>query len=331
MANKEKKYSRTSPIQEYLNRTVLKSSPNRPERIPSERDISKAFQVTRTTVRNAIAEVEAAGLVMHLPGKKGLFTNPRYSRTGMKFIALIFLKGIGMGFSSWMATLFAETHKALNRTEIYYQAISIPEHFSAEETGKFLMRQNYDAFLWFLPSEKFHPLIHQLRDTSFPLTVFLERNIFGDTHPSLIFPDRTGVYRSLAAICKEKSFRRVAMVLWDSKEATLLQSILTEHDITDFTFFSNVDAEFQESMQTRHFDLIFSPGPIPQQRKILNIIANSDSRTAEIILAQEDALSAFQETYPELNIRTLPGQVRLQMIRSMGRKAAESIKHHIYN
>jgi len=326
MPGKEKKYSRTFPIQEYLYRMVSKSSPDRPERLPSERDISRDFDVARTTVRNAIAEVEASGSVIRLPGKKGLFTNPERSHPDMKFIALIFLQGVCAALSSWMASLFAETHKELNMTELYYQTVTIPEHFSTEDSRKYLMQQNYDAFAWFFPTEEFHPLIQDLLDRHFPLTVFGEHSILPKTHPALIFPDHTELYRYLTAECIGKKYTHPAMVFWDSQEAGNFKSALAQGGIQHFSHFPDDGPAFQKAIREEPFDFIFSPCPVLKAREILNILRSSPCKNAEIVMTRDDSTRNLCREYSSMNLLLIPKEIRERILQKMGKSAARSIQ-----
>jgi DNA-binding GntR family transcriptional regulator len=59
------------------------------DRIPSQAELEREFEVSRITVRRATADLMLAGYLEHLPGKKGVFVSKQASReSGVRTIAV---------------------------------------------------------------------------------------------------------------------------------------------------------------------------------------------------------------------------------------------------
>ena len=83
----QKQQMLTEPVKRFLIQAVAKSGP-KPERLPNELELCKRFSVSRPTVHKAVEELIEIGYVQHLPGRRGIFSNPEYVQMAPFSIAL---------------------------------------------------------------------------------------------------------------------------------------------------------------------------------------------------------------------------------------------------
>ena len=79
---------KTYAIRNYLLKCVRELPPE-PTRLMTEEVLCKKFRVNRETVRSAIHDLELSRVVSHLPGRKGIFSNPAFSHSGIRIAGLV--------------------------------------------------------------------------------------------------------------------------------------------------------------------------------------------------------------------------------------------------
>lgn len=79
-----KKYA----VRNFLMRSVREMPPE-PTRLMTELALCRKFNVNRETVRNAIHDLELSRVVHRIPGKKGIYSNPAFSRSSIRYIGIV--------------------------------------------------------------------------------------------------------------------------------------------------------------------------------------------------------------------------------------------------
>ena len=176
----------TTPIKFYLRQFVTKAGVE-PRAIPSERSLCARFNVARGTVRDAICQLEEDEVLIRLPGRKGVFSNPLFHTSPIWTVGLIAHGngGYASEFPFEVGILQSGFFPAMPR-DSFFCNIMFPDRFPEEELFRFFSNQNLDAMVWFGPGEFYAGLIAGLVVAAAMLLWRTE--IFGGMHFLLIVP-----------------------------------------------------------------------------------------------------------------------------------------------
>jgi len=135
-------------------------------RIMSERELCKAFSVTRPTARKAIKELVDDGWIVARPGF-GSFVNPAYSRNNLhrllklRKILVIINDGKLVEYDSFYMNILARVCDSLRALEARLKMPNLTGNpaKAAEELAAY----NPDGILWVTPSDSYMEAIEEIR------------------------------------------------------------------------------------------------------------------------------------------------------------------------
>ncbi len=324
----------TTPIKFYLRQFVTRAGCE-PKAIPSERSLSARFNVARGTVRDAIQQLEEDEVLIRLPGRKGVFSNPRLHTPNLKLIGLV-AHGNG-GYASefpFEAGILQSGFFPEMPRNSFYCNIMFPERFSEEELVRFFSNQNLDALVWFLPDDFYTGLITRLRENGIPLfTVNVTKQVkFSLPHsPCDFFPEVTALDLVMRAVkeiapkkalfCFQKDKRHFC--LWGQRivETAELPGIQKEIRHLDARQ-TDLLAEWLRS--DPEITVLYTVGNwYLRQSFIVEAVEKSGRRDLVIVLENNTSSIALKQKHPELDIRIISSI--LERIQKTGENAAKAI------
>ena len=328
----------TTPIKFYLRQFVTRAGCE-PKAIPSERSLCARFNVARGTVRDAIQQLEGDEVLIRLPDRKGVFSNPLLYSPNLKLIGLIAHGngGYASEFPFEVGILQSGFFPEMPRNSFYFN-IMFPERFSEEELVRFFSNQNLDVLVWFLPSDFYAGLIIRLRENGIPLfTVNVTKQVKFSLPPSPcdFFPEETVldlVMRKVkeiapkkALFCFQKDKRHFC--LWGQRvvEEAELPGIQKEIRHLDA---GQTDLLAEWLRSDPEITVLYTVGNWYLRHPfILEAIEKSGRRDLVIVLENNIYSIALKQKHPELDIRIV-GPV-FDKIRETGENAAKAIVQYL--
>jgi DNA-binding LacI/PurR family transcriptional regulator len=158
------------PIIRYLGHRVSKAG-DTPLLLPSEMELCAHFCVVRGTVRRALAVMVKQGLVIRLPGRKGYFSNPKFSHALPYMVGVI----VGNGFYTCLGhgsdAVFSAFSDTLRELFCAYHFLSLPVSENTDEIIAEIKNCVLDAVLLIAPNKKLIAVADQLIEEGFPTVV----------------------------------------------------------------------------------------------------------------------------------------------------------------
>ena len=159
----------TLPVKRYLQRRVDKAGTT-PELLPGEMELTRKFGVSRVTVRRAIQDLEELGYVIHTPGRRGLFTNPRESKGMPLIIGIVGGDRQSIFFDKFTAMILSGFIPEMEEELCQFEFISLSAFVPSRTQDTDIIRgMGIDALFWLIPEDEDIPLIENLIREHFPV------------------------------------------------------------------------------------------------------------------------------------------------------------------
>lgn len=161
---KRKNRELTHFLKSYLQMFAAQSS-TEPVRLEGELELGEKFSLSRPTVHQALVELEQEKWILHLPGKRGYYTNPQRSSPHQQVFGIIAGNADArFGFPPFLSGFFGELSGAM---------LHFPEllQTSTEEIYTTIRNYRYSGILWVNPNPVFYPVIRQLIADGTPILV----------------------------------------------------------------------------------------------------------------------------------------------------------------
>lgn len=324
----------TTPIKFYLRQFVTKAGVE-PMAIPSERSLCARFNVARGTVRDAICQLEEDEVLIRLPGRKGVFSNPLFHTSPIWTVGLIAHGngGYASEFPFEVGILQSGFFPAMPR-DSFFCNIMFPDRFPEEELFRFFSNQNLDAMVWFGPGEFYAGLIAGLRRNGTPLfTVNITKQMkfsLPDS-PYDFYPEVTALDLVMRTV-KEIAPKKALFCFQKDKRHFCLwgQRVVEEMDLPGI----QKEIRHLDAVQTDQLGELLRADPeitvlytvgnwYLRQTYIVEAIEKSGRRDLVIVLENNTSSIALKQKHPELDIRII-GSV-FDKIRETGENAAKAI------
>lgn len=156
-------------IRQYITDLVYQN-PGREQKILSERELGKAFNVTRTTARKALRELIEGDYLIVRHGI-GNFTNPKMASgdasSHMFSIGIVVYEGQGVTFDSYLWEIVSGIGEHFSNKGYCFRFISLPT--DSKRALKELSLMNVDGLIWIKPPSSVEGLIKEIRKQGIPL------------------------------------------------------------------------------------------------------------------------------------------------------------------
>lgn len=332
----------TPPIKFYLRQYVTKAG-EAPMALPSERILCARFNVARGTVRDAIRQLEEDDVLIRLPGRKGVFTNPRFYNPHVRMIGLISHTsgGYASEFPAEVALIQSGFFSAMSRNAFYCN-IMFPDRFPEEELIRFFSNQNLEVMIWFNPDLFYRDLIIRLRDGGVPLftaSATYRVKFSLPESPNDFFPAFTALDSILrmvktispraALFCFHKDKQHFCE--WGNKVMEDAELGGIRKEIRNFDS-SRTDILSGILRQDPDITVLYADGGW-YLRKPFVVEAVKESGRKDIVILLENNYSSLllKKEHPEMNLVVIDAAPILESYRKTGETAAKEILQYIAN
>lgn len=157
---------------------LISKSPDREEKLLSERELCKVFKVSRTTVRNALKDLTQEGFLTSLHGK-GTFTNPKkapfnpFQSRNCYSIGIIWANGKCVYYSHHSWNMINSCAQVVVNNGHLLRFLNLAH--SNEDIVREIELLNIDGIIWMLPPPEAAGIIDALK-TSGIATVAVNRS-----------------------------------------------------------------------------------------------------------------------------------------------------------
>ena len=319
-------------VQRYIMAHLMPQCVSKPLPV-HERELARTLKVNRLTVHRAVTEFLSKGLMIQIPGRRGLFLNPECqgSRYCEQYFGILWGQGDIPVLNSFLNLIlkgFFEAVRQNNYIDCQFLTLTTksPERVAAE-----IRSYPLHALFWFSPSPEFHPVIDQLLEQGLPVVVI------NSVTDSRILPYKSNTFLLdyaqqgvlLAEKALENSFRKILFAGLRSVTLDNFRSVMTEHRIDfsmrDFMEYSpeNHDPKKLVALiRKRKIDMVVSNGKVYQDlEKILKL---SDLSGVTFLLGPLRRVVFPVAEHPECRI-LLPDYSFNEALERMGRAIAEKI------
>lgn len=323
--------SKKEVVKNYLMHLINRAG-NKPNRLPGEMELCEKFSVSRFTVRAAIADFEKSEAILHIPGRKGPFSNPVYSRTMPNLVAIVMRSGRKGYFHSCdlpvLSSLMHQLESEGTDIEIPLLNARIPMEAVQE-----IENYSYDAVVWFSDNseEEIHAF-NYLLEKAFPLLV-IDSLFVSDVQRaksnsiSMDFAE-VGVLRADClmqnSVCKvvytgmsNTTFRSLCDIL--KKNGITLYEDKVIEDITE------IKKKLPDILAEHEVDAIVSDGDVLRYQAVIDVLNSSDKWSRVKLFIGDDYIG---KTFRRKNRRNqiILMRDRADMFHRIGKQTACQIK-----
>lgn len=328
----------TTPIKFFLRQFVTKAG-FEPKAIPSERSLCARFHVARGTVRDAIQQLEEDEILIRLPGRKGVFSNPEFYTSPIWTAGLIAHNngGYASEFPFEVGILQSGFFPEMPQKSFFCN-IMFPERFSDEELIRFFSNQNLDVLVWFQPGDFYADLIAALRKNGVPLfTVNVTKQLQYalPKSPYDFYPEETAL--DLVAKLVQKFAPRKALFCfqkdkrhfcnwgqWVMEKAELpgIQKVIRHLEASETDLLAGWLRDDLE------ITVLYTVGAWYLHKPRLIEAVKKSGRTDLVIVLENNKQSlALKQEHPELDIRII--STIFDKIQNTGKNAAKAIVQYL--
>jgi len=154
----------TMPLKTYLQMFAARSPETEPRRLEGEIELGKRFSLSRPTVHSVLEELEAERWILHLPGKRGYYTNPEKASPGIMVIGI--LSGNADARFALPRFIAAVANEVPINTFLHFIQLR-PD--SPDGIYTQIRNGDYTGILWQSPDPKFYPAIERLIADGVPI------------------------------------------------------------------------------------------------------------------------------------------------------------------
>jgi hypothetical protein len=314
----------TEPIRRYLWQKIMKAG-STPEKLPGERDIAKMFELSRVTVRRAIAELENSGAIIRLPGRRGAFSNPAVSFDAKYTIGIVIYQDyIGQFFSLILSGIMQELYGVKHGCSfsLYHNSGGL------EKTIRDLKYSGYDAVIWHTQTPDDLKMIDHLTTNGINIIPVMNPNYpeWGTTETPYIGFDMEDSGKVIADFFIYKNCHGVIYigdksVICDAFE-TRLASRFAGQILT-----SEIKQKLPNLLKNKHVDGFFLCPNNDERKSIESILASSNGLSSiKIMLPPRHSSPEIIKRYPQLDISALDYNFFAMQCIALGEHVAQTAK-----
>ncbi len=325
----QKQQMLTEPIKRFLIQLVAKSGPKQPERLPNELDLCERFSVCRPTVHKAVEELIEIGYVQHLPGRRGIFSNPEYVQMAPFSIGILgdnancsyfgYPNSRILGaFLSHLGDLKANTSfLTLNRK---------PELAAVE-----LLNSGLDAVFWNIPDPSYFPIIRKLIEQKIAVTAIGSYFNFLMPRPETNFLGSDYFYQGQ---CRAEFFlrRKCSNLVYCGNPGPICDGFkakLKEHKIvfSDSRLINDSEpmSKLVRILKSQRVDGLVCDGNKNQHNRVLRTLLDYHP-AFPILLSYGLDLEQLKKDYPALPLFSIMPKIDLKQLEQIGISAANHIR-----
>lgn len=336
----DKKLSKVSKITHYLYGCIQRIGGSS-EQLPGETELCRKFSVARGTVQRAVAGMMQGKYIVKLPGRHGLFVNPKMVNMIPTAIGIVANSGITEILASSSANVFAGFVKKLTRNadcEYLFHDLSETDPASIYALAK---DNGLRGILWIMSDgnkeafESFEAIIQE----SFPVIAvcYPFDSMFPQPAFNAVTRDYLDTGKRLAEFAWNKGFQnpllvgecKVTFEGFLSRFKKLGGQFQMENHLEADEHFSQ---RFAEALKRGKVDCIISGGGV-MCYKLLSAFMNSNEQAGMLpmILRNYFLTNKFIHENPALKILVFPEQGLSEFMFKSGEAAARMLQELIEN
>ena len=299
-----------------------------------ERELARTLKVNRLTVRRAAAELARQGILIPLPGRRGLFLNPdcRITRRSEKYYGILVRSGevpvLSLSRNRILNGFLQHTEGEEGYVDCQFLTLTgrTPERMADE-----IMTWPLHALIWFAPPPDMYPVLDLLLERSFPLAVV--RSIFDPRippfHTNSISLDYYVIGRLLAEKVLSSGARKILFAGLRSETFESFRRALAEHHFSytsrnflDYSFECHDPEKLADRIRRGGIDLVVSDGVVLNDlQKLSGLIDFASLRFLLLPFQWVKSVAAAHPKYPLI----FPDYDMDDNLERLGRTLAEKI------
>ncbi len=324
----QKQQMLTEPIKRLLIQLVAKSG-QKPERLPNELDLCKRFSVCRPTVHKAVEELIEIGYLQHLPGRRGIFSNPEYVQMAPFSIGILGDNATCSYFgypNSRILGAFLSRLGDLKANTTFLTLNRKPELAEDE-----LLNSGLDAVFWNIPGRSYFPIIKKLIEEKIAVVTVGSYFNFLLPKPETNFLGSDYFYQGQ---CRAEFFlrRKCPHLVYCGNPGPIYDGFkakLKEHEITfsDSRLINDSEpmSKLVRILESQRVDGLVCDGNKNQHNHVLRTLL--DYRPAfPILLSYGLDLEQLKKDYPVLPLFSIMPKIDLKQLEQIGTSAANHIR-----
>ncbi len=173
MMAKQRQMMLKEPIKRFLIQCVAKSGPE-PEPLMNELELCRKFNVSRITVHRAVEDLLKVGYIIHLPKRRGVFSNPQYAQLVPYSIGILSVCANCTYVDSYSKVVLAAFLNRIMKLNCMCTFLTLeqdPENIDSE-----IENIGLDGVFWMTPDDCYIPAVNRLIDKGFPIVSVTPHN-----------------------------------------------------------------------------------------------------------------------------------------------------------
>ena len=322
-----KKDLATEPIRRYLLQKIMKAG-STPEKLPGERDIARMFELSRVTVRRAIAELENSGAIIRLPGRRGAFSNPAASFDAKYTIGIVIYQDyVGQLFSLILSGMMQELYTVEHGCTFNLY----PNSGNAKKTINDFKHSGYDAVIWHTQTPDDLQVIDQLTAEGINIIPVMNPNYpeWGGTKTPYVGFNMEHSGEVVANFFIRQNCHGVVCIGNKSRRCDAVKTRLGSRFVGQISA-SEIEKELSIILKNNHIDGIYLSPSIDESKNFEHILACSYGlHNAKILLPPKHSCLKIIEQYPQLDISALDHSFFAAQCVALGKQSALAVKRLI--
>lgn len=316
------------PIKRFLIQCVAKSGPE-PELLMNELELCRKFNVSRITVHRAVEDLLRIGYIIHLPKRRGVFSNPKYAKFVPYSIGILSVSGNCSYVDSYNMVTLGSFLSELKKIKCMCSFITLnepPEHVFDE-----IRNIGLDGIFWLTPEDCYIPAVNQLIESGFPIvTVTPNWADFKRAQSNYVGIDYEYNCRGRAEYfihqgCRNIVFCGQSTVMFNGF-SRILKSKKIFHE--ELRFFNSEDVKkgLPALLDTGTFDGLFCEWENSLHYTVLDILNKHPyGPNIKVLLSNGLPEQELRDKYPMLQLHSLHSGVDQQVFMNIGRRSAQKM------
>ena len=334
LSRKKEKMHRVmqTEVQRYIMAHLMPECVSKP--LPfHERELARTLKVNRLTVRRAAAELLAKGVMMQIPGRRGLFLNPDAKGTAFseKYFGILNARGDIPALSPDLNQVLKGFFAAVRWNhyidcQILTLTTQTPERIASE-----IRSYPLHALIWFSPLPESYPVIDLLLEQGLPVAVVNSvvdsRKIPFGSNSFLLDYEQEG--RLFAEKVIRSSCRKILFAGLDNITLDSFRKVLAQHDFSfsmrDFMEYSPPEHDPEKLasvIRKRKIEMVVSNGMV--YHDLDKISALADLSGVSFLLGPMRQVMHTAVEHPEYHI-LFPDYIYDDTLERMGRAIADKV------
>lgn len=324
----QKQQMLTEPVKRFLIQAVAKSGP-KPERLCSELELCERFSVCRPTVHKAVEELLEIGYLLHLPKRRGIFSNPAYVSVVPYSIGIVGERGNCSYFNYYSSRILGSFLSHLGDLKAMTTFLILNRN--PEQAAEEILKSGLDAILWNNPDECYYPVIEKLIDRKIAVAAIgsytnaaKPLTAANSLSPDFRYQGQCRAEFFLHRGCSNPVYCGNPGPTYDGfKECLKTHKIIFKdtHLIND----SEPMSKLTRILESELVDGLICDGNKDQHNRVLKTLLNYRPKFP-VLLSYGLDLEVLKKDYPSLSLFSLLPKTDLKQLDDMGRSAAGHIR-----